>query len=419
MFKSKNKATLPICLNNDVVLRVENLSKKFCRTLKRSIFYGTVDIARSMLGLHCKTWELRRDEFWALNDISFELHKGETLGIIGVNGSGKSTLLRLITGIFPPDKGKIYHIGRVGALIAVGAGFHPHMTGRENIYLNGTILGMSRKEIDAKFNDIADFADIGDFLEAPVSTYSSGMTVRLGFAIAIHCEPDVLLVDEILAVGDVGFQLKCFNIIGELKRNGTSIIIVSHNLHLMATYCDRIILMDKGRSIYLGDIDKAISTYKSRIASLQSEGEIEKVATGNADFKIIDVKFEPEMIENVITMKSGGNLRYTIIYESKREYQNIEIDTVLRIPVPSTVDYFQLSNKAIKKRIDIKNGHGQLGVVVNNINLKDMRAYLFITVWMDNRSEILLWWRNIPIQVEGTNLGQGWSNYQVEYFQKN
>ena len=174
-----------IDLGNAIVLRVENLCKKFCPTLKHSMYYGAIDTVRSMLGVAYATDQLRKNEFWALDDICFELRKGEALGIIGANGSGKSTLLRLITGIFPPDKGRIAFKGRIGALIAVGAGFHPYMTGRENIYLNGTILGMTRREIDAKLDAIIDFADIGDFLEAPISTYSSGMRVRLGFAIAV------------------------------------------------------------------------------------------------------------------------------------------------------------------------------------------------------------------------------------------
>jgi lipopolysaccharide transport system ATP-binding protein len=193
-----------------------------------------------MFGIQVKTYCLRKDEFWALDNISFNLKKGESLGIIGVNGSGKSTLLRLITGIFPPDMGRIAIRGKVGALIAVGAGFHPHMTGRENIYLNGTILGMTRKELNEKMDEIISFADIGDFLDAPVNTYSSGMRVRLGFAIAVHCEPDILLVDEILSVGDLAFRNKSMRKMAEFREKANALIFISHNLEQVRNLCSKV-----------------------------------------------------------------------------------------------------------------------------------------------------------------------------------
>ena len=181
-------------MDNDVVIKVENVSKKYCKSLKHSMLYGMSDIGRNVLGLKSRSERLRDNEFWALDDISFEVKRGETLGLIGPNGSGKTTLLKMLNGIFWPDKGKITIKGKVGALIAVGAGFHPLLTGRENIYINAAILGMSKREIDKKFDAIVDFADIGDFLDSPVKHYSSGMYVRLGFAVAVHCDPDILLV---------------------------------------------------------------------------------------------------------------------------------------------------------------------------------------------------------------------------------
>lgn len=247
--------------NTETVIKVEGLSKKFCCSLKRSMFYGTIDIFRNMFGIPYNQGILRKNEFWALEDINFELKKGETLGIIGVNGSGKSTLLRLITGIFPPDKGKISVTGRVGSLIAVGAGFHPHMTGRENIYLNGTILGMTKREIQAKFDSIVDFADIGNFLDAPVSTYSSGMRVRLGFAVAVHCEPDILLVDEVLSVGDLSFQRKCYQKINDLWQQNKSTIFVSHRLRDIERLCDRVIYLKNGKIAADGDPNDVIRIY--------------------------------------------------------------------------------------------------------------------------------------------------------------
>jgi len=226
------------------------------------MFYGTIDIMRSMLGIPYDTGKLRKDEFWALDDVSFELRKGETLGIIGENGSGKSTLLRLITGIFPPDRGRITFKGRIGALIAVGAGFHPHMTGRENVYLNGTILGMTRKEIDEKFGEIVEFADIGEFIDAPVNTYSSGMRVRLGFSIAVHGNPDILLVDEILSVGDLSFGNKSMRKMAEFREKANALIFISHNLEQVRNLCNRVIVLDHGKILFEGDTHEALVFYE-------------------------------------------------------------------------------------------------------------------------------------------------------------
>src|SRR3990172_5897393 len=203
-------------MEGDILVSAQHISKKFCRYLRKSMTYGIQDISRNFFRMSTKSEQLRKDEFWAVDDVSFELKRGEALGLIGPNGCGKSTLLKMLNGIFWPDKGKITMKGKVGGLIEVGAGFHPLLTGRENVYINGAILGMSRKEIDDKFDDIVEFADIEDFIDAPVKSYSSGMFVRLGFAVAAHCEPDVLLVDEVLAVGDVNFQNRCLRRINEM-----------------------------------------------------------------------------------------------------------------------------------------------------------------------------------------------------------
>jgi len=246
--------------NEEIVVSVTNVSKKFCKNLRRSMSYGIADLSKNFFGIKPDSAGLRRDEFWAIEDISFELKKGEVIGIIGLNGSGKSTLLRVLAGIFPPDRGEVKIAGRVGALIAVGAGFHPHMSGRENIYLNGTILGMSRREIQSRFKDIVDFAEIGDFLDAPVATYSSGMRVRLGFAIAVHVNPDVMLVDEVLAVGDFNFRRKCGERINDLRRK-TATIFVSHNMRDVLSLCSETIVLNNGKVNFRGDTEKAIGCY--------------------------------------------------------------------------------------------------------------------------------------------------------------
>ncbi len=247
---------------SDIIIQVEGLYKKFSHNLRRSMLYGTADTLKSMINVPYNQEQLRKTEFWALQDINFELKRGEVLGLVGRNGSGKTTLLRLLTGIFPPDKGKITIKGRVGALIAVGAGFHPHMSGRDNVYLNGTILGLTRREIKERFDEIVEFAEIGEFIDAPVATYSSGMMVRLGFAIAVHIDPDILFVDEVLAVGDARFQRKCLNKIQEIKERDIGIIIVSHNMQNIEGTSSQGLLLERGKLLLFDSIDKVIPAYE-------------------------------------------------------------------------------------------------------------------------------------------------------------
>ncbi|MEE9581137.1 MAG: ABC transporter ATP-binding protein [Nitrosomonadaceae bacterium] len=231
---------------SEVVLKVENVSKKFCRTIKQIMRYGSADVVKGFLGLKTNTTTLRAGEFWALDNVSLELKKGETLGIVGSNGSGKSTLLKLLNGIYMPDRGRIEIKGDMGALIEVGAGFSYLLTGRENVYVNGTILGLSKEQIDKKFDTIVAFAELEEFIDVPLRNYSSGMSVRLGFSVAVHCEVDILLMDEILAVGDAKFKQKCIKKIDELKAS-TSTIFVSHDKDQILRICDRVIILNKGR----------------------------------------------------------------------------------------------------------------------------------------------------------------------------
>ncbi len=247
-------------MKGDILVKVEGLSKKFCRRLKRSLLYGVQDIGAELLGIN-RNPALRKDEFWAVQDINFELRRGECLGLIGQNGAGKSTLLKMLNGLIKPDKGRITMKGRVGALIELGTGFNPVLTGRENIYNNGAVLGFTKKEIDRKFGEIVEFADIGDFLDTPVQNYSSGMKVRLGFAVAAQMEPDILLIDEVLAVGDISFVLKCFNRIDTLLKD-TCVIFVSHSIPQVARMCTSLLLLEYGKVMYHGpDVSEGINRY--------------------------------------------------------------------------------------------------------------------------------------------------------------
>lgn len=232
-------------MSDEVLVKVEGVSKKFCRSLKRSLWYGVQDVSAEMFGRKGSHDELRKNEFWAVNDVSFELKRGECLGLIGPNGAGKSTLLKMLNGLVKPDKGRITMRGRVGALIELGAGFNPILTARENIYVNGSVLGFSKKELGRKFDEIVDFAEIEEFIDTPVQNYSSGMKVRLGFAVAAQLEPDVLLIDEILAVGDAGFRTKCINSIAQISKT-TGVIFVSHSMPLVGRMSDHILLIVGG-----------------------------------------------------------------------------------------------------------------------------------------------------------------------------
>ena len=207
-----------------------------------------------------------KKELWALKNISIKIRGGETLGIIGPNGAGKSTILKLIAGVTQPTKGKITVNGKVSPLIELGAGFHPELTARENIYLNGTILGMKRTEIDKKFKSIVDFAELWDFIDTPVKFYSSGMYMRLGFSVAVAVEPEILLIDEILAVGDAAFQEKCMERMNEFKKNGVTIIFVSHNLGAIKNFCRRAIWLEKGKINREGEPEKVITAYQTGLS---------------------------------------------------------------------------------------------------------------------------------------------------------
>ncbi len=203
----------------------------------------------------------KQDDFWAVNNVTFKIKRGEAVGIIGANGSGKSTILKLIAGVLTPTKGQIKVNGRIGPLIELGAGFHPEFTGRENIYLNGTILGLSKKEVDSKFEEIVNFAELKEFIDTPVKHYSSGMYMRLGFSIAVNISPDILLVDEILAVGDTAFQKKCLEKMHQFHQQKVTIVIVSHSLQLVQDFCERVILVQKGKIVGIGSPDKMIKKY--------------------------------------------------------------------------------------------------------------------------------------------------------------
>jgi lipopolysaccharide transport system ATP-binding protein len=244
---------------SEVAVQVDHVSKKFRlyhernQTLKAAIMRGRTSV---------------HEDFWALKDITFDVPVGSTFGLIGSNGSGKSTLLKCLANIYYPNEGSINHFGKIAAMLEVGSGFHTELSGRENIFLNGSILGMSRKEITRKFDEIVDFSGVEQFIDQPVKNYSSGMYVRLGFAIAINVDPDILVVDEVLAVGDAEFQEKCFQKFRDFKAAGKTVILVSHSMETVRTMCDHAAWLNHGDLMAVGEASPTITQY---LGSLQSD----------------------------------------------------------------------------------------------------------------------------------------------------
>lgn len=249
---------------SDVALRMEHVYKKF---RKGEVYTSLRDLIPALTGQMFRQQELSNTdtrEFWALQDISFEVNRGEAFGIIGPNGAGKSTMLKVLSRLMKPTRGSLQVKGRVSALIELAAGFHPDLTGRENIYLYGAIMGMSKGEITAKFDEIVDFSGLAEFIDTPVKRYSSGMYARLGFGVASHVNPDVLLVDEVLSVGDYAFQQKCIEYMKQVIRNGATVLFVSHNLKTIAEFCQRCLLLEHGRPVISGPAEDVIPAYLNR-----------------------------------------------------------------------------------------------------------------------------------------------------------
>lgn len=281
----------------------DGLSKKFCADFKKSLWYGLNDIGSELIGRKRHKVKLRQHEFWALKDLNFALKQGELLGLIGPNGAGKTTLLKLLSGLIKPDEGEVTIRGKIQALIALGAGFNPVLTGRENIYINGAILGFSKKEIDSLLDEIIDFSELGKFLEMPVQSYSSGMQVRLGFSIAVNLRPDILLVDEVLAVGDASFRRKARSKMMELLHSGISVIFVSHNMPLISALTSRCVYIDQGKIVAIGPSDKITTLYLSD--SIKKLGRIYEDPTDS--FMTSAYLTTPDFIlENVTLMNTEG-----------------------------------------------------------------------------------------------------------------
>ncbi|WP_253154245.1 ABC transporter ATP-binding protein [Stieleria tagensis] len=371
----------------DPLVVVSNVKKKFCRSLKKSLWYGMQDIAHELNPFSRRTdradhsfvaedSDLRADEFWAVNDVSFELRRGECLGLIGHNGAGKTTLLKMLNGLIKPDSGRIEMTGRVGALIALGAGFNPILSGRENIHVNASVLGLKKDEIEDKMEEIIDFAEIGEFIDAPVQSYSSGMQVRLGFAIATTVKPDILILDEVLAVGDAAFRAKCELAISELM-DDAAVILVSHNALHIRRLCNRVLWLRRGQTEGLGPTDDYLDRYGT---SLSEEKKIEQTLVYSDSVRRVD------LIDSQVPNQFNQPLKLQIKIDAAEE---IAINNIV-IGIHE-VGVRQVAQSAMKVDYRVV-GERILNFETEGIRLKDGNYSVTIAMYGEQFSELHARW---------------------------
>ncbi len=385
---------------SETLIKVEGVSKKFCRSLKKSLWYGMQDLGSEMLGKrHGGKDELRPDEFWAVKDVSFELKRGECLGLIGRNGAGKTTLLKVLNGLIKPDQGRVEMRGNIGALIALGAGFNPILSGRENLYINASILGLTKNEIESKYEEIVDFAGLGEFMEMPVQNYSSGMQVRLGFAVATTFNPDVLILDEILAVGDAQFRAKCYNRIGKLQRN-TAIIFVSHSMQQVAQICTSVLTMNRGQVSWLGEVRGGVAVYEADNISDQSDSE--KTLIMEPPLESASLEFVPDKI--------GYGESVTVKFRFQLS-EPMPACTV-RIPMYSAEGLViaEWNSKILGLKIDLESGFNTGEIELGPLNLA-RGVYQFGFVLNDATGVFLPYWSLKYHCIEIAGYGAGAATY--------
>lgn len=314
-------------------IKVENISKKYILSHQSKRGQGSLrdlltDSAKSIAKTltRTKVEDPNHEEFWAIKDVSFDIKQGDRVGIIGRNGAGKSTLLKILSRITEPTQGRVSIRGRFASLLEVGTGFHQELSGRENIFLNGAILGMSKKEIQQKFDQIVDFAEVEKFLDTPVKRYSSGMYVRLAFSVAAHLEPEILIVDEVLAVGDVEFQKKCLGRMKEVGNDGRTVLFVSHNMGAIEALCDSSIVLSKGGIIYKGSVKDGIQHYMNSLQSETGLTDFDDMQNREGDGSLRFTGFNmigDYVVENTVTF--GKHVRFEIPYTAETALKNIHM----------------------------------------------------------------------------------------------
>jgi lipopolysaccharide transport system ATP-binding protein len=362
---------------SDSIIKVENISKKYVIghqkqeryvALRDVITSGAQSLTQKIFQPNKKIVENTRNEFWALKDVSFEVKQGEAIGIIGRNGAGKSTLLKILSRITEPTKGNIKLKGRVASLLEVGTGFHPELTGRENIFLNGAILGMSKTEIDKNFDEIVAFAEVEQFLDTPVKRYSSGMYVRLAFAVAAHLEPEILIIDEVLAVGDAAFQKKCLGKMEEVStQQGRTVLFVSHNLQAVQNLCSSVLVLEKGQVIDHSDVETGIKTYMN----LWHQGEVgsdlnlkDRLSRASGDVRFTGITMQDESRNTKWEFQVGDTIKLQFNYQVFKQVENLMVYFALKSPMDDLIitsckhiisEKELLSNQTASVEIDLPN----------------------------------------------------------------
>jgi ABC-type polysaccharide/polyol phosphate transport system ATPase subunit len=388
-------------------ISVENISKKFRLYHEKNQFLKSTVLTGK---------RAKYEEFWALKDVSFDIQQGSTFGIIGSNGSGKSTLLKCLAGILHPDTGNISVNGRIAALLELGAGFHPEMSGRENIFLNGSILGMNHRELQHKLDDIIGFAGLEDFIDTPVKNYSSGMTVRLGFAIAINVDPEILIIDEVLAVGDSAFQQKCHEKIEDFKHDGRTIILVSHGLGDVVQLCKTVAWIEKGELKTVGNGYDVVGEYlgEANDASVRNTGDIGD-RWGTREVEITDVEFLGTDFKPLKSIRSGNEIVLRIHINTNKEVPDLVAG--FRITHLHGANIWGTNTKRRGTSIQPRVGPGFVDVNFSSFPL--LAGTYDMTIALSDESEVHSfdhWEKGLRFDVsQGTTFDEGLVSFPVEF----
>jgi len=377
-------------LDREVLISVSSVSRKFCRDLRRSLWYTAIDILESLALPWRAAPALRPREFWALKDVSFEVGRGESLGVMGLNGAGKSTLLKLMLGSLRLSQGTISSSGRCALLSDHGLGFDPRLTGRENVYMAAAVLEISRHRVGHAFDQIVSFAGLEEFIDSPVRSYSSGMRARLGFAVAMHLEPDILLVDEVLAVGDIGFQRKCIHHTQRYLKGGGALVLVSHNPHLVQFICNRCVVLDHGAVAFDGDVVEGVARYLQATRTQPDDLlALDPALGGNASrfprpapnsaVEILDFSIQPSSAQ---ALCAGGPARVQVRYRAHRDV-DIRWGFCLLTGDLATV----ITCEGLLAPFPVRAGPGELAGIIPRLPLAPGRYALRVAI-MDPHTEL-------------------------------
>lgn len=381
---------------NDPLILVDGVSKKLCRDLRRSLWYGLGDLVSDVVGVRIGASVLRPSEFWAVRGVGFQLRRGECLGLIGRNGAGKTTLLRMLSGLIRPTTGSIEMHGDVGAMIALGAGVKDVLSGRENIYAMAALRGMSRQAVEGRVDEIIDFAEIREAIDAPLRSYSSGMRVRLNFAVASTLEPDILLLDEVLAVGDAAFRNKCYRRIAELRRHA-AVIFVSHNMEQVARVCTHTLVMDRGQVVYAGAVDGGIRAYGALNAD-RADG-LPSDAFLSVDSVFSDFSLSISQTE----MATGDPLVIDLSVTADKPMAELMIKVLFYNVSGAFVADGCVDSSESSASIGL--GKNKIRISVNSLPLKNGVYFLAVNV-IDSVGDIVIWsYKKHQIEISGAYAG--------------